>query len=828
MRSIKIFLALSFSLLFYLGVAVSGTVTLEVGTVSAEDGDRWLLSQIKDFEQHHPHIRIRHFAIGVPSRDEVRIEDLPELALNIVGVRSDRGNEVAYLVDQDLLVPLEEFFEKNSFPRSDFFDHSWDYVTYQGKTWGIPYLAATVAFIADWELFERAGISQTPKTWEDLLQLLPRLTRDRDGDGELDQWGFRLGMRGSYDTHLYFLWMTQVLQRGGNIMREGRFDLSHPALLEAYKSVRQLQESFGSHEDNRRFKKSAGDQSARYALQIAPSYFLDPLAKQRNYRIVPWPTAGREVLHDERRHYLCIGRSTPEKERASWEFLQWIARPEASHPDAPWGFQISCRKDLLDRPDIRAKIDSWAEGFDELHRTKGWNIFVGDQVPGKFEAMETLETIVTDLFRGTLGFEEAMLQAETECNAILDRHKPTASADLQEASESLDLLARADRAWRDRDFEAASRDYLHLWGRFPERASDLHTLRRCVASLRNASRHLEAEAMLSLENPALAASLFEEEGNRESRVDRDDLREGLALMRIACASAFAGVPAREALAHAHRVLSTTAFLEYPPRHKQRSIVARIATFDLLLRQATNDDERGLHGDFDLAQDPVKEIALETADSIWNDAIHLPPEDPLARDLWLEALALLERTLEKTGGTMGMRRLLSQFIEKFPEAPESGPFLLRLARLHRAAGDAEEAYRICGGIVEDFATGPLSREALHQHAFWLFEDRRYSDCSRLLEDPKSLPLDFEREVMASLCKIYSGQQDRGVQSLEKLIAADPDRPLAREAQAWLTIQSIAAHRLSFPPASPAVPGSAPAKPSDTPVDRARERLRELLP
>ncbi len=394
-------------------------ITIEVGTLSAEDGDGWILSQIYAFEQHFPNIKIQHFALGSPSRDDTRIENLSELALNVVGIRSDMGYEVGYLVDRDLIRPIDSFLPDPEFQFTDFFSNTWDAVSYRGQKWGVPFLVSSVVFVVDWDLFKSSGISELPETWEDVFAILPKITRDTDADGELDQWGFRLGMRGSHDTHMFFLWMTMVLQQGGDVMKDGRFDLSHPALRRSYDTLVRLRDSWGSREDNRRFKNTAGDLSSRYGMQVVPSYFLNPLMKQHNYRIVPWPTFGEEVILDERRHYLAIAKSTPEKEQASWEFVKWVTRSSANHPDGAWTFHLSARQDLLDRVDIQHRIEGWADGFDIMHRTKGWNVQPGDQIGGRFEAMNHLEEIITRLFHGEFDFDEGMRRAEKECNSIL-------------------------------------------------------------------------------------------------------------------------------------------------------------------------------------------------------------------------------------------------------------------------------------------------------------------------------------------------------------------------------------------------------------------------
>src|SRR3990172_2140380 len=100
-------------LAFLLGVAHASSgspkVTIEVGNLDTEDGDAWMLSQLMEFQRAHPEINVVYHSIGFPSRNEVRIEDLHDLALNVLGVISDRGYEVEYLSARDLIEPIDRF-----------------------------------------------------------------------------------------------------------------------------------------------------------------------------------------------------------------------------------------------------------------------------------------------------------------------------------------------------------------------------------------------------------------------------------------------------------------------------------------------------------------------------------------------------------------------------------------------------------------------------------------------------------------------------------------------------------------------------------------------
>lgn len=73
------------------------------------------------------------------------------------------------------------------------------------------YTPMVVAYNKD--LFDRAGVPYPADdwTWDDFLRAARRLTRDTDGDGQVDQWGTY------FDRHV-FLWMPWIWSGGGDVL----------------------------------------------------------------------------------------------------------------------------------------------------------------------------------------------------------------------------------------------------------------------------------------------------------------------------------------------------------------------------------------------------------------------------------------------------------------------------------------------------------------------------------------------------------------------------------------------------------------------------------
>ncbi|MBC7093647.1 sugar ABC transporter substrate-binding protein [Candidatus Bipolaricaulota bacterium] len=63
---------------------------------------------------------------------------------------------------------------------------------YKGRYYSIPYRNSTRVLVYNKDMFQAAGLdpNRPPETWAELLEYAKKLTRDTNGDGIIDQWGF--------------------------------------------------------------------------------------------------------------------------------------------------------------------------------------------------------------------------------------------------------------------------------------------------------------------------------------------------------------------------------------------------------------------------------------------------------------------------------------------------------------------------------------------------------------------------------------------------------------------------------------------------------------
>lgn len=97
-----------------------------------------------------------------------------------------------YLTDLSKLIPSEM--------KQDIASGAWKTVTDdKGGVYAIPFLWESLVILYNKDLFNAAKIKvptiQRPWNWDDLQKAAKALTRDRNGDGQTDQWGAAFGLR---------------------------------------------------------------------------------------------------------------------------------------------------------------------------------------------------------------------------------------------------------------------------------------------------------------------------------------------------------------------------------------------------------------------------------------------------------------------------------------------------------------------------------------------------------------------------------------------------------------------------------------------------------
>jgi multiple sugar transport system substrate-binding protein len=184
---------------------------------------------IDEWNAAHPNIQVSFETIPWSDAQEQYVRE----------VQAGGGPDVAQmafvwtrdLAKSDLVMNLDSYIQ-NSPPgtvdgmegfKEDFL--GWDLGEYEGSVYGIPFSVDTFAMGYRPDLFEAAGVTQFPDTWQELADAAAKLTVDKDGDGRTDQYGFCFPAGSGSTSGMWFLanyylwsnghWFIQESKDGG-------------------------------------------------------------------------------------------------------------------------------------------------------------------------------------------------------------------------------------------------------------------------------------------------------------------------------------------------------------------------------------------------------------------------------------------------------------------------------------------------------------------------------------------------------------------------------------------------------------------------------------
>lgn len=96
-------------------------------------------------------------------------------------------------VENGYVLDMKPILEAEGLDTSDVLAGTMDAYEYEGGQYGLPHDSSVFAYAYNKDLFDAAGLEypnpDKPYTYEEFVEVCKALTKDTDGDGEVDQWG---------------------------------------------------------------------------------------------------------------------------------------------------------------------------------------------------------------------------------------------------------------------------------------------------------------------------------------------------------------------------------------------------------------------------------------------------------------------------------------------------------------------------------------------------------------------------------------------------------------------------------------------------------------
>ena len=105
--------------------------------------------------------------------------------------------------------------------KADYTAEAIDGVRYGDRFVGVPLSVLTLALYYNKDLFQKAGLDpeKPPKDLKEFLDYAKKLTRDTDGDGKIDQWGWMFGDSHSLNPNAW-IWESILVSNGGSLLNK--------------------------------------------------------------------------------------------------------------------------------------------------------------------------------------------------------------------------------------------------------------------------------------------------------------------------------------------------------------------------------------------------------------------------------------------------------------------------------------------------------------------------------------------------------------------------------------------------------------------------------
>lgn len=169
-------------------VARPGVVTITLSGWSNLNEKQLLQKVLRDFEATHPHIKVKYDVIADEYMDVLKTRLIGETAADAFYLEAFAAPEIML---PGVLEPLNSYISEE-FNLADFYPQFLQAFQREKIIYGLPKDYSTLALFYNKKAFQSVGLSQPPKTWEQLREYAKKLTIDRDRDGRVDRYGFAL------------------------------------------------------------------------------------------------------------------------------------------------------------------------------------------------------------------------------------------------------------------------------------------------------------------------------------------------------------------------------------------------------------------------------------------------------------------------------------------------------------------------------------------------------------------------------------------------------------------------------------------------------------
>ncbi|HYE36410.1 ABC transporter substrate-binding protein [Methylocaldum sp.] len=344
------------------------------GWISSPVEETLTRSFIDTFERRHPGLPVHYEPITANYMDKLLLMLATGTAPDVVMLEAFW---IPLLVDYDVLLPLDDFVAQDpGFFPEDFEPALLDAFRFNGKLYGLPKDYSTLVLYFNPAMFAKAGLAGAPRTWDEFAEYARRLTRDTDGDGIVDQYGYCHAE--AFEYSLPFVWQN----RGEYFDAQGRAAFDEPAFVKALSFLQRMKtdgvavmpSDVGAAWNMDAFGRG------RVAMAISGLWaanFMKETYARTPYRVAPLP-AGKQAASIAFVAGYAIPKATRHPDKA-WQVLRYLTGPEGGRIWEKSGIGLPARRSVT--RDLELERDPLKRVFlRSLDHARVWQFRVNQRV----------------------------------------------------------------------------------------------------------------------------------------------------------------------------------------------------------------------------------------------------------------------------------------------------------------------------------------------------------------------------------------------------------------------------------------------------------------
>jgi ABC-type glycerol-3-phosphate transport system substrate-binding protein len=345
--------------------------------------------------------------VEMDTTDYVRLHD--KQVLELVAGRYD-----VYQIDQfwasnyvknGWLASLDPLIEQLDIPVENYYESLMQIGSLEGRQYVLPLSAIPVIYYYNMPMFQAEGL-QPGDTWEDVLNIARRLTKDTNADGVPDQWGFTV--RGERGNPITWTFLPILWSFGGQILDENmRPVYNSPEAIAAVEMFKQLNQYSppGWHSAQEVAGLMQQGQAAQLTLMSVYAGSMDDPAQSKVVDQIGFAEMPRGST-GERASILglwTIGiAERSSRKEASAVFLDYLARPDVAKKMAFSGTVSPTMPRIYQEPDAPRFYPVIGEVLNYVHvpplipESEEWFLSIGTALQEALSGAKTAKQAMDD------------------------------------------------------------------------------------------------------------------------------------------------------------------------------------------------------------------------------------------------------------------------------------------------------------------------------------------------------------------------------------------------------------------------------------------------